>query len=294
MRNLGLLSLILVAVACSKPSQQFKTASGDIWNTRYRVVYKSDKSLEDSIKETLGRIDRSVSVFNDSSTVSRINRNETAEVDSVFQRVFEVAESVYCLTQGVFDPTVAPLIEAYGFGRNQCLKEPSASEIDSLMQFVGIAGCGLIDGKIYKKSPQTIFNFSGIAKGYAVDLVAEMLRRNGVDDYLVEIGGDIAVSGNNEIGSPWTILLEPTTRILQMTEGAVATSGNYRKNHSDFGHIIDPRTGRPTETNAPAVSVIAPACIWADAIATACMITEIDTLDNIMIIREQKSDDRER
>lgn len=288
MRNLGLLSLLLIAMACTNPSRKFNIASGEIWNTRYRVVYQSDRNLEDSINEVFSRIDRSVSVFNDSSIVSRINRNETAEVDSVFQRVFEVAKSVNYLTRGAFDPTIGPLIETYGFGRNHCLHEPSANEIDSMMQFVGIAECGLIDGKIYKKSPQTTFNFSGIAKGYAVDLIAEMLRRNGVGDYLVEVGGDIAVSGKNEVGKPWAILLEPTKRIIQMTEGAVATSGNYRKNHSGFGHIIDPRSGYPTEVSAPAVSVIAPTCIMADAIATACMVTEIDTLNKIEIIREQK------
>lgn len=291
MKYWWLVAFIFVSGACTKSAIEFKTASGEIWSTRYRVVYQSDISLEDSIIEVFGRIDRSLSVFNDSSIVSRVNRNEPVELDSVFQRAFEISKSVNRLTHGAFDPTVGPLIELYGFGRNRESREPVKSEIDSIMQFVGIDGCELENGLLRKKSALTTFNFSGIAKGYAADLIAGMLSRNGVGNFLVEIGGDIAVSGNNPDGHPWAIMLEPTQQILHLTWGAVATSGNYRKHNGGYGHIVDPRTGLPTKTTMPPVSVVAPTCILADAVATACMVADVDTISNVLIIRNNIPND---
>lgn len=290
MRICAFLVLSICLAACSK-HPEYRSNEGEVWSTRYRVVYQSDKELGDSINEVFCQIGRSVSVFNDSSTVSRINRNETVEIDTDFQSVFKTSQYVHQLTQGAFDPTVGPLIELYGFGRQKQSSEPTDGEIDSVMQFVGIDGCMISDGRIQKKSPHTTFNFSGIAKGYGVDLIAEMLRRNGVENFLIEIGGDIAGYGKNAQGEPWAIMLEPTQHILHLTSGAVATSGNYRKHYGEHGHIIDPRSGRPTRTGLPAVSVVAPTCMIADAIATACMVADIDTINNVLIIRANKPND---
>ncbi len=290
MKIRALLGIMICLAACSN-QPEFRSNEGEVWSTRYRVVYRSDKELGDSIHEVFGQIDRSVSVFNDLSVVSRVNSNEQVEVDTVFQRLFETSQYVHRLTQAAFDPTVGPLIELYGFGRKTPPSEPTDGEIDSIMQFVGIDGCTIIDRQIQKKSPHTTFNFSGIAKGYGVDLIAEMLHRNGVENFLIEIGGDIAVSGTNAQGEPWAIMLEPTQQILHLTSGAVATSGNYRKHNGEYGHIIDPRTGRPTQTNRQAVSVVAPTCMLADAIATACMVADIDTISNVLIIRDNKPND---
>lgn len=285
MKSPALILLMLALTACSESGLKFKTSTGEVWNTRYRVTYQSEKELDDSIQCVFDLIDRSVSVFNDSSVVSRVNRNEPVELDSVFQHIFYVSKYVNRLTRGAFDPTIGPLIEVYGFGRNRDFNEPADIEIDSIMQFVGIADCEIIEGNMHKKSPFTTFNFSGIAKGYGVDMIAEMLRRNGVVNFLVEIGGDIAACGYNREGKPWAIMLESVDRVIYLTEGAVATSGNYRNYHADCGHIIDPRTGKPTKTSVPAVSVIAPTCILSDAIATACMVTDIDTIHNVRIIK---------
>lgn len=276
---------IFFLIGCSSSDKEFRTHSGEIWNTGYRVVYESYIELNDSIIQAFELIDRSVSVFNDSSLVCKVNRNEDVEVDSVFKRVFEVSRTVNEVTHGAFDPTVGQLIELYGFGRNRELNAPAATGVDSIMRSVGLTGCAIVNNRVIKKSPETTFNFSGIAKGYGVDLITEILRRNGVKNYMVEIGGDVAVNGHNADGNLWAILLEPIGQIIKLSQGAVATSGNYRKKNGENGHIIDPRTGKPTPVGPEGVSVVAPTCIMADALATAAIIADFDVPENVEIYK---------
>lgn len=197
-------------------------------------------------------------------------------------------------TNGMFDPTLSPLIEAWGFGENH---EPKADPelVESLLPSVGIDMTRIEDGILYKSTPQMAFNFSAIAKGYGVDVASQVLQDKGCNDLMFEIGGEIVCRGHNPEGKKWRILIEtpdeeylkevfknedtPTFKdrlIIELNDEALATSGNYRNYHSasghTFGHTISPKTGYPVKTDVLSASVIAPTCMEADALATACMV----------------------
>lgn len=290
----GGIAIALLAIAlfagCSR-EREYREIGGDVWTTGYHIRWQESAAtpdaerLRDSIQSVFSEVEGSLSVFNDNSTVSRVNRGEPAVADTLFRRVLELSQEFSGLSGGRFDPTIGPLIELYGFGRSHKSKEVSQEDVDSLMRSVGIQKTGIdSDGTVMRPHPQTQFNFSSIAKGCAADLISEMLRRNGVENYMIEIGGDIRAGGVNEEGSPWRILIDNPKEddndrkqiILHVTSGGVATSGNYRKFHDGgrggrIGHIIDATTGRPAETDILSATVVATDCAKADALATACM-----------------------
>jgi thiamine biosynthesis lipoprotein len=214
------------------------------------------------------------------------------------RRVFLESLKINALSRGAFDPTVGPLVDLWGFGpsnktHGDLAAAPSQESIDSMRALVGIADCRLLPGgKIVKKHPATRFDFSAIAKGYACDLVAELLERNGVTNYLIEIGGEIKVGGVNPQGSSWRVMIDAPIfnndsiihdgmAVIAISDEAVATSGNYRNYHkagdSQVSHTINPVTGRPISSEVLSATVIAPDCITADALATACMVMPIDS-----------------
>lgn len=251
--------------------------------------------MTDSILATLSRVEMSVSVFNDSSLVSRLNRNESSVADSILATVFEVSQVVNHLSHGAFDPTLGPLIELWGFGRNrQLLMTPADSLVKKTMEYVGIADCTIdTEHEIKKKHPLTQFNFSAIAKGLACDEVGRMMQRNGITDYMIEIGGEVALHGLNERGGKWRLSVDaPVTdasdpaahhrlAMIDETSCGVATSGNYRNYHEvkgkTVGHTISPVTGYPTDNGCLSATVIAPDCMMADALATSCMVMNPDS-----------------
>lgn len=291
----------IIAIFCSvilfscNGAASFRTDEGGVWNTTYHITYRSSADLGDSIRAVMKRVEMSLSPFNPESVISHVNRGETARTDSLVARIFAMSQQVCRMSGGMFDPTVSPLINLWGFGFENPGGEPSEAQIDSALTLVGILDCSMApDGTISKKNPATQFNFSAITKGYGVDLIGEMLRRNGVEDYLVEIGGEIAVSGCNRRGEPWRVMIdapiESDSAIVhsrmavtcpQMLAGgegraAVATSGNYRNyrvgaDGTKTWHTISPLTGRPAVSDAVSVTVIASECSLADALATACM-----------------------
>ena len=282
-----LLAILLSLCGCGS-DKDFRVERGSVWTTGYSAIYRSDKSLGDSILNEIHIVDESLSAFNDSSLVSRINRGENTVIDESFRYIFELSRQVSILSGGQFDPTLGRVVDAYGFGSSLNPPLPSQAEIDSLMNGVGISHCKISpSGRVIRKSEATAFDFSSVAKGYAVDRIAEMLRRNMVTDYLVEIGGEIAVGGHNSDGAPWNIMIEypsdsdilPGERgiaVLRLSDKAVATSGNYRRYHDSpegrIGHIIDASTGLPVRGSTLQATVVAPSCALADALATACMI----------------------
>lgn len=277
----------------------YRTFEGIIWSTTYHVTYASNAVLDDSVLSVLNRVDNSVSAFNPRSIISAINRNDSSVVaDTILRKVFEESVRINKLSHGAFDPTVGPLVDLWGFGpansmHIDSIAAPSDDKIDSVRMLVGIDSCKLLpDGHMIKKHPDTQFNFSAIAKGYACDLVAEMLERNGVTDYMVEIGGEINVRGKSQLGQPWRVMIDAPvastdtvvhkgTAIVRLTDDGVATSGNYRNFHKSdvgvIGHTISPVTGRPVTSGVLSVTVIAPDCIMADALATACMVMPMDS-----------------
>lgn len=286
-------AFVCAAQSCDS-RKPFHTMKGIVWNTTYSITYSSNVELDDSVTATMKRVEMSVSAFNDSSVVSRVNRGEDVMTDTLFRRVFAESQRINTLSRGAFDPTVGPLIELWGFGRNREAAPPSQEAIDSASLSVGMAGCYLThDLHVVKKTPDTRFNFSAIAKGYGCDMIGDMLRRNGVNDFMVEIGGEIVVSGRNPRGTSWRIMIdapvESADSVVHQRMAVIepdsccgiATSGNYRNFHEVdgmvYGHTINPFTGRPAQSEVLSVTVIAPECITADALATACMVMPLDS-----------------
>ncbi len=286
--------LILIFASCK---DDFVINDGSVWATGYHIVYRSDADLHDSVRVELERVEMSLSMFKDESTVSRINSNSTTLSDPMFRELFESARPVYSLSDGAFDPTVGPLVELWGFGRNRNPRIPSGDEIADALEAVGFGDCHIDSmGAVVKKSPATVFDFSAIAKGFGVDMVARMLERNGCRDYMVEIGGEICVSGLNAKGRPWRIQIDApvpadtpadlhrrlTVKELGPEPVAIATSGNYRNFRTDslgqvIGHTMNPKTGYPVATATLSATVLARECVLADALATACMAMEADS-----------------
>lgn len=282
---LGAIASIFAACDNVKP---FRSLQGMVWNTMYHITYSSNVSLDDSIQAVMRQVEQSLSVFNDSSIVSRINRGDSIEVDSLFEKVFVESQRINLLSNGAFDPTVGPLVELWGFGKNKDVQSaPEPALIDSIRESVGIMECSIDNKFVSKKSPSTRFNFSAIAKGYGCDMIADMMRRNGVKSYMVEIGGEIALNGKSPHGGMWRIMVDAPIEdndsiiheqmaVIEVDSCGIATSGNYRNYHivdgNVMGHSIDPFTGRPAITTILSATVIAPQCATADALATACMI----------------------
>lgn len=264
-------------------THKFRHEEGIAWNTLYHITYESGCDLNDSILKVLDDIDNSLSPFNQNSTVSAINSNKSQSTDSHFNFVYSKSRQINEKTGGAFDPTLAPLIRAWGFGQGHEISSDTL-RLDSLLNFVGINKTELKDNQLLKSDPRIEFNFSALAKGYGVDCIAEMLARNGVENYLVEVGGEIRAKGHNQDGKDWTIGIDrpdenaktgETVISIKITDGAIATSGNYRNYHETaggrVGHTISATSGRPVLTDIISATVIAPTCMDADALATSCM-----------------------
>lgn len=279
-----LISALILLFASCKP--EYRTIDGNTWGTYYHIVYSSDCLLDDSIKAELFAIDNEFSLFNPKSTVSRINSGEIDVVGGRFAAVFEMCRLVNGYSQGVYDPTVGPVADLWGFGKKEVTTRPAQSEIDSALSCVGLRECAItIDNRIIKKSAGTTFDFSSIAKGFGIDCIAEMFERNGCNDYMIEIGGEIAAKGVNSKGQRWRIQVDsPASGLgheaLHVVElgperVALASSGNYRnfRNLGDtlYGHTISPLTGYPVKGPVLSVTIRTEKCAMADALATACM-----------------------
>lgn len=287
-----LLFLVIATVIIIR--QQRNTAyqhnSGKVFGTTYSVTYQYDRDLETDILAELQRVDDALSMFNEGSIISRVNRNDAVEVDDLFTDVFRRAQEVSAETDGAFDITVAPLVNLWGFGfKNNT--PPSQHAIDSIRKFVGYKGVSLEGKRVKKAHPETMLDCSAIAKGYGSDRVARLLRQKGVENFMVEIGGEIVTHGINEKRLPWKIgvtkpsddslsVNEELQTVLNVTDVAMATSGNYRrfyyKDGKKFAHTIDPKTGRPVQHSLLSATVLAKDCATADAFATSFMVMGID------------------
>ncbi len=288
MRKIELLWVVaisLVIIGCANQERYIQN-QGMVWNTTYNIIYKSDKDLSDSINAVLKEIDQSASVFNKNSIVSELNVSDSLSVDTHLVNLYGIAKKVFNLSGGMFDPTLSPLIDAWGFGKGHKVNPQDTCRIDEILQYVGLGKTECKNGYIIKEDKRIQFNFSSVAKGYGCDAVAEMLKRSGVKDYMVEIGGEIALGGESPRGSKWNISIDRPVAsdsilnhesqcIISLTDCGMATSGNYRNFRSEGGrriaHTISPVTGRPIQTDVLSATVIAPSSAEADALATACM-----------------------
>lgn len=269
---------------------------GFVFGTIYHITYQSDKNYQKEIEAELKKVDQSLSPFNKTSIISRINRNENVAVDEMFKEVFTLAENISKETDGAFDITVAPMVNVWGFGFKQGIT-PSKEVIDSLKAIVGFHKVALVDGHVKKQNPNTMLDCSAIAKGYGSDIVARFLKSKGIENYMVEIGGEVVTRGNSEKRVPWRIGVNKPTddslntstelqTVLNVTDKAMATSGNYRnfyyKNGKKYAHTIDPKTGYPVQHNILSATVIADNCATADAYATSFMVLGMDRAQKIL------------
>lgn len=278
----------MAAVWGCSPREQYRRAEGATWGTVYHIIYQSPRDLSDSIVAVMAKVEKSLSMFDSASTVSRINAGKTDSVDSFIEAVWKVCTLVNKSSGGMFDPTVAPLTDLWGFGRGgRDVEVPDSAAVAFALEKVGFGRCSISSGTISR--PEGVeFDFSAVAKGFGVDCVASMLRRNGCSDYMVEIGGEVSVAGVNPSGKPWHIQIDSpaaqdvggeSIALLELTDCAIATSGNYRNNRrvgpdSVVGHTIDPTTGYPRRISVISATVVAPSCAVADAMATACMLLD--------------------
>lgn len=265
----------------------YQKDEGMIFGTLYNITYQSPQNLKTDIENELKRFDGSLSPFNDTAVITRINRNEAVMPDTFFTNVFRRSMQISKETQGAFDITVAPLVNAWGFGFKDGVF-PDSALIDSLLQFTGWQKVRLTpQGKIEKDDLRLMLTCSAVAKGYAVDVVADLLKRHGVNNFMVDIGGEVVVSGVNPTKERWRIginkpvddslaINQELQTVLHITQAAIATSGNYRnfyyKDGKKYAHTIDPRTGYPAQHEILSATVITRDCMSADAYATAFMV----------------------
>ncbi len=270
-------------------NSRYQYDEGVIFGTFYHITYRSSESLAEEIKQQLLRFDASLSPFNDTSLISRVNRNEAVETDPWFRHVFTAAQQIYARTGGAFDPTVSPLVNAWGFGFKKGTF-PDSVQIESLLTHVGMDKLSLDAHRVVKSDSLVTLNFSAIAKGYACDVIGELLSDRGIDDFMVEIGGEVVARGKNPEGKAWRVGVNRPTiadgeagtieEVLQITDAGLATSGNYRNyrivDGKRIAHTIDPVTGYPVQHSLLSATVLAPDCMTADAYATAFMVMGLD------------------
>ena len=279
-------AMMATLLLCSCHNAEYRHIEGAAWGTTYHITYRSAEDLSPNVQQMIELVNSTLSPFNPNSQISRINRGEDSIPGPEFTEVFRLSQRICSISGGAFDPTVAPLVNLWGFGYKPGADEPSQQQIDSARQAVGILQCEISEeGVLRKKSPSTEFNFSSIAKGYGVDLIARALASQGCTDYMVEVGGEIVLAGKSPRGNEWRIQVDAPdfdnpeahsrAQVLQLTDCAIATSGNYRNyRHSAdtiVGHTISPLTGRPIITKTLSATVIAPTCALADALATTAM-----------------------
>ena len=287
-----------VFIVRQQRSTPYQHDKGQVFGTFYHITYQNDTSLNNDILAELAKVDSALSMFNDKSIISRINRGEDVKTNEMFDTVFNLAENIADNTNGAFDITVAPLVNAWGFGFKTG-NPPTKAAIDSLRSIVGYKKVALRNNRITKTDPRVMLDCSAIAKGYGCDVVAHLLQRHGIENYMVEIGGEVVTHGISEKRLPWKIgVTKPTDdslavdkelqTVLNVKNMAMATSGNYRnfyyKNGKKYAHTIDPKTGYPVQHNILSATVLAKHCAEADAYATSFMAMGLDgakkTLEN--------------
>lgn len=291
--QLPFLLLLIVGTILIIRQQQampYQLNKGPVFGTFYTINYQSDKDYHEEIKAALQDVDDALSMFNEQSIISHINRGDDGKANDMFMEVFNKAMEVSKETDGAFDITVAPLVNAWGSGFKNG-EMPTRQQVDSIRQFIGWKKV-TAEGKTIKKTDRRVMlDCSAIAKGYGVDVVARLLKDKGITNFMVEIGGEIITKGISPKRVPWKIgVIKPTEdslqtsgeyqTILNVTDKAMATSGNYRnfyyKGGKRYAHTIDPKTGYPVQHNILSATVLAKDCATADAYATSFMVMGLE------------------
>jgi thiamine biosynthesis lipoprotein len=285
--------LLVLLASLSACSGELIKIAGETQGTSYHITYKSynGENYKNEIDSVLHDFDMSLSTYKPASIISRINSNDkTAIADEYFIEVFNKSVEVAKETAGAFDITVAPIVNAWGFGFTDKASIDSTL-IDSLLQFVGIEKVRLSGNKVVKSKPEIMLDCNAIAQGYSVDVISAYLESQGIKNYLVEIGGELNAKGKKNNNELWKVGIDKPLDnssennrelqvILQLENKSLATSGNYRKFYekggAKYAHSIDPKTGYPVQHNLLSVTIIADDCMSADAYATACMVMGLE------------------
>lgn len=276
---------------------------GAAQGTTYHITYfdKKNRNFQPQIEKILADFDKSVSTYLPTSIISRINANEkNVVVDKYFTTCFNKAKEVWKNTNGAFDPTVYPLVNAWGFGPGKKEKIEQA-KIDSILEFVGFDLIELKGKAIVKKDPRVALDFNSFAQGYSVDVVSEFLNSKKITSYVVEIGGEVFAKGKKPNGENWQVGIEkpldnttsvnPINAIVKLEDLAMSTSGNYRKffieNGIRYGHHIDPKTGYPTKNNLLSATLFAKECITTDANATGVLVLGLEKAKEFLALHPE-------
>jgi|SRR5690554_269959 len=291
MRLIGVLLTLIALSACSDKKPTAIYNQGHAFGTTYFIQYYSaeDKNLKPGIDSVIAAINHSVSTYIPDSDISRINRGDsTVVVDEYFKEAFQISARIHKETDGYFDPTVGVLRNAYGFGEDKPLARIDSLVLDSLMDYVGFNKVKITENDlIYKEFPQIYFDFNAVAKGSGLDHIGDYLESEGIENYLIELGGEILAKGENiGKGKKWVVGIETPDSDLdnrsyeatvQLKNEGLAASGNYRKFRIDsvtgikYVHTINPLTGSAEKSDVTSATVIAPTCGEADAYATSFM-----------------------
>ena len=293
---LVLLIVGTVVIIRHQSSIPYQHNSGMVFGTTYNITYQCDSNLHNSIIRELEKVDEALSPFNKKSVITAVNNNHDIEVNDMFADVFLLAQKISDDTSGDFDITVAPLVNAWGFGFKNGT-QPTKHNIDSLKNIIGYKKVRLEGRKVVKKDKRLMLDCSSIAKGYGSDVVARFLQKRGVKNYMVEIGGEIVTKGISPKRVPWKIgvtrpvddslsVSKELQSVINVTDKAMATSGNYLnfyyKNGKKYAHTIDPHTGYPVQHNILSATVIADNCATADAYATAFMVMGLEKAQKLL------------
>ncbi len=294
MNKFVFIALLSMALFSCKPKEQdYIKLEGGIFGTFYHVIYQPVHTIDlsEGINAELSKVDWALSTFKDTSSISRFNKSHRGIVlDSMMRYVIEDGQQVFKNTDGAFDMTVGELVNAWGFGFKKRDSVVDA-RIQELLSHVGMHKVQIINDSLIKADPAIKLDASAIAKGYGVDVVADYLESQGVENYMVEIGGEIRVKGINNKGLAWHVGIDKPIDdvtaanreiedIVAITGMGMATSGNYRnfyiKDGKKYAHTISPYNGYPVQHSILSASILAPKCMTADAYATACMVMGVD------------------
>ena len=283
--------IVLVLTSCKNSKETYFADSGEAHGTFYNIQYKYTHNIQDEIEAQTRIVDTSLSTYIPTSIISQINQDkDNVVLDSLFIKVFNCGKEVYEKTNGAFDMTVTPIVNAWGFGFTDSTHVDS-TVIDSLLQYVGFNMIDIKDNTIVKAKKGIMLDGSAIAKGFSIDYVSEYLESLGIKNYLVEIGGEVRTKGVNKKGNVWTVgidkpIFDETAanrelqEIISLKNASIATSGNYRqfyiRNNVMYSHTINPKTGYPVNHSILSASVIAPNCMTADAYATSFMVLGVE------------------
>ena len=304
MKNSIFLSItfsVIMSLAFSQDNLMY--LEGEAQGTTYHITYVDDqqRNFQAEIAQILIDFDQSVSTYQPNSLISRINNNDTTvEVDAYFKACFIKAKEIWENTNGAFDPTVYPLVNAWGFGpgKKQHIEQQL---IDSILTFVGFEKISLIGNKIVKTDPRVALDFNAFAQGYSVDVISAFLTSQQISSYIVEIGGEVYAKGTQPSGENWIVGIEqpidnkidsnPLIVGAILENKAIATSGNYRRfiveNGVKYAHHIDPKTGYPTKNNLLSASVFSSSCIASDANATGILVMGLEEAKRFLSIHQE-------